>query len=60
LLPVSFFGGKLAAAPFGTFATISARSGIRTFTENSHRDALAARLFELTDNGNVPVRAEDG
>jgi hypothetical protein len=24
---VSFFGGKLAAPPFGTFATISARSG---------------------------------
>jgi hypothetical protein len=24
---VSFFGGKLAAAPFGTFATISARNG---------------------------------
>jgi hypothetical protein len=26
---VSFFGGKLAAAPFGTFATISAHFGHR-------------------------------
>jgi hypothetical protein len=32
---VSFFGGKLAAAPFGTFATISARSGNHKNADNA-------------------------